>query len=154
MEGGCKGAKACLYPHWDPTSFWQCNASGVSKRVPCPKELWWNDNARECDWPRSATGKQPAMTAVGSATLKTGTKQVVGLKADLGLVGQVVVFTSVAGLPLCQAITGADGIAACDSNAGLSADLATLQRGFKASFAGNPDRKLEARALQGQVKPG
>lgn len=154
VAGGCEGPKECLYPHWDPSMYWQCDASGAAKRMPCPKQLWWNNNDKMCDHTDSTTSSQTAMTVVGNATLRTGTKQVVGLKVDLGLVNQVVVFTSMTGLMLCQATTGEDGVAACNSKAGLVADVATLQRGFKATFAGKPERKLEPRSVQGQVKPG
>ncbi|CAG2180053.1 unnamed protein product, partial [Oppiella nova] len=57
----CMGPKDCLYTNPENcNTFIQCtvnpgNQSGTPVVMPCPAELKWNDNTKECDWPQNAT---------------------------------------------------------------------------------------------------
>ena len=61
MKKGCKVAKACLYPNVkDCTTFIQCVPNIDGKRgkpviSQCPAGLFWNSNARACDYQENST---------------------------------------------------------------------------------------------------
>lgn len=151
LINGCENGHACLYPHWDPRYFWQCDQSGACKAIACPDKLFWNQSRFTCDWLASRTTKQSGMTT-SPAKFHAQTRQIVGMSADIGLIGEKVTFTTKGGAVLCSATTGKNGIAKCDSKVGLKGTTTTLTAGFIATYEGNGAHQFVARKANGEVK--
>jgi len=148
---GCDGGESCLYSHWDPRYFIQCDQTGKAFVKSCPKGLEWNSKRKTCDWPQNANIVQGPLTA-SPATLLVAKKQLIALHADLSLIGEKVTFKTLDGMLLCEATTGENGVATCSSPAGLSPIIENLRKGYMASYAGNPAMRLAARSARGVVK--
>ncbi|CAO3609003.1 unnamed protein product [Cunninghamella echinulata] len=58
---GCLGPNDCTYPHphnCDQFIVCEVNKDGTAARPitkDCPAGLEWNDNKKECDWPKDST---------------------------------------------------------------------------------------------------
>jgi hypothetical protein len=74
VNTGCKGPKDCLYPNPNNcNSFIQCvpqpDGSGKPQLMPCPADLKWNDNKKQCDWPQDSTcGNKPINAPTAAPT--------------------------------------------------------------------------------------
>jgi hypothetical protein len=56
IEKGCKGPKDCHYSHpSNCSSFVHCDSYGNAYRMPCPSDLEWNDEDKECVDPKKST---------------------------------------------------------------------------------------------------
>lgn len=151
LINGCDNANACLYAHWDPRYFWQCDQSGACKAIACQDKLYWNHSRLTCDWLAHRTTKQSTMTTA-AAKFNAQTRQIVGMSADIGLIGEKVTFTTKGGVVLCSATTGKNGIAKCDSKVGLKGTTTNLTAGFVAVYEGNDSKQFLARKAIGEVK--
>lgn len=147
---GCDNPESCIYPHWDPRYFWQCTQVGTCKANLCPEGLFWNEKRKTCDWLAQRTTKQAAMTT-GAARFDAKKRQILGLSADIGLIGEKVTFRTRSGALLCSATTGANGIAKCDSPVGLKGTVASLTAGFVATYEGNDSKQFAAKKSDGKV---
>ena len=148
---GCDNPQSCLYPHWEPRYFWQCTQAGTCKATSCPDGLFWNQQRRTCDHLASRTTKQAAMTT-SAARFNAKKRQILGLSADIGLIGEKVTFRTRSGALLCSATTGANGIAKCDSPVGLKGNVASLTAGFVATYEGNNPKQFAAKKANGEIK--